>query len=532
MTCCAGMEACAKPSRPGNDQPSRSVLQPDRPSLQALNKHTLLFLSLLALAASSCRKESRFTDDPVTLEFSEEEVLFDTVFALSPPIGTITKRFRVRNPNTGAIRVDITLEGGSPSPFRINVDGSPGLSFNDVEILGGDSIYVFVEATLDQSGQGTPLIHEDRIRFVNSGNEQQVKLIAWGQDAHYFRPNRFIPGLPRFSIIAGVDDQGNSICETVTWPNDKPYVIYGYAVVDSCSTLNIEPGVRVHVHGGGGLWIYRWGRLRAEGTVDNPISFQSDRLEALYAELPGQWDRIWINDGPAGGDHLLKNVVIKNALVGVQCETWPGLPDAETSQAWLNMQNVRIRNCSAAGILSRNYRIRATNLLLGDCGQFAVALTGGGQYAFDHMTVANFWNFGIRNDPSFFMNNTYAAINNTLQVREIGASTFTNSIITGANVNEFKLDFNNQLAPVLNFSHLLVRTDQSTTGDFFPNQSSLYRNQSPGFRDVPGRDFRLLESAFARNRGTGGGNPDAASDMDGTFRSDGQPDLGCYEFTP
>lgn len=529
------MAACAAPSTPGNDRPVKDVLQPDRPSLHALTKPSLLLLALVLLAASSCRKDSRFSDDPVTLEFSEEEILFDTVFALSPPIGTITKRFRVRNTAANAVRVDVTLEGGSPSPFRINVDGSAGLSFSDVEILGGDSIYVFVEASLDQSGQSTPLIHEDHIRFTNNGNEQRVKLVAWGQDANYFSPNRHIPGLPRFSIIAGEDEQGTSICETVNWPNDKPYVIYGYGVIDSCSTLTIDPGVRVYVHGGGGLWAYRWGRIRANGTVDNPISFQSDRLEALYAELPGQWDRIWVNDGPSGNDNEFKNVLIKNALVGIQCETWPGLPDAETSQARLQLQNVRIRNCSAAGILSRNYRITATNLLVGDCGQYAVALTGGGEYQFDHMTVANYWNYGIRNDPSFIMTNTYAGIDGSVQVREIEESFVRNSIIYGANANEFKLEFNSLATPDLRFHHMLFRTTESTSGDFFPEQSSISRNQSPGFRDVQARDFHLNSNAFAVDRGSASVppfNPSASSDLDGMIRNVNQPDLGCYEYVP
>lgn len=505
-------------------------MQPD-PSLRALRQSALLFLTAFVLL-TGCRKDTLFTDDPVDLVFTQTEVIFDTVFALSPPIGTVTKSFRVKNTGSKAVRVDVALEGGSPSPFRINVDGASGLAFDDVEILAGDSIYVFVEASLDQSNQNAPLIHEDHISFVNSGREQKVKLVAWGQDAHYFRPDRYIPGLPRFSIIAGVDGGGGSICETVTWPNDKPYVIYGYGVVDSCSTLIIDPGVRVHVHGGGGLWIYRWGRLEANGTIQEPISFQSDRLEPFYSELPGQWERIWINDGPSGGNHVLKNVLVKNALVGLQCETWPGLPNAETSQAWLELLNVRIRNCSAAGILSRNYRIKATNLLVGDCGQYAVALTGGGQYAFDHMTVANYWNYGIRNDPSFIMTNTYGDINGTLQVRDIVASTFRNSIITGANTNEFKLEFNSLAEPTLQFTQFLVRTDQNTTGGFFPDQGSVFRNQTPGFRSITDRDFHLLEGAFARNRGAGGANPDAANDLDGVSRSDGQPDLGCYEYVP
>lgn len=484
---------------------------------------SLALLATTALLGASCRKDKLFTDSPVTLEFSQEEVLFDTVFTQNP--FSVTKRFRVKNPNSKGVRVDIALDGGTSSPFRINVDGAAGTSFQDVEILGGDSIYVFVEASLDQTGQNTPLIHEDFISFLTNGKEQQVKLVAWGQDAHYYRPTNFPVGLPAYSIIAGEN-------ETVQWVNDKPYVIYGYAAVDSLGTLIIDAGVRVHVHGGGGLWVYRWGRLQANGTVQAPITFQSDRLESFYAELPGQWDRIWINDGPQNADHVLTNVVIKNALVGIQCETWPGAPDAETSRAKLLLNNVRIRNCSAAGILSRNYRINAGNLLVSDCGQYCVALTGGGQYDFQHMTVANFWSYGVRNTPAFIMTNTYADITGTVQVRDIATSSFKNSIIHGANTNEFKLDFNSLATPALTFDRVMLKTDQSTSNPpaFWPFPDRIYRNQSHGFASVPDRDFHLSSSAFARGRADASG---PTSDMDGVVRgSDGQYDLGCYEYVP
>lgn len=484
---------------------------------------SLALLAAATLLGAGCRKDKLFTDAPVTLQFSQEEVLFDTVFTQNP--FSVTKRFRVKNPNSKGVRVDIALEGGTPSPFRINVDGAAGTSFRGVEILGGDSIYVFVEASLDQTGQNTPLIHEDFISFLTNGTEQKVKLVAWGQDAHYYRPTNFPSGLPAYSIIAGEN-------QTVQWVNDKPYVIYGYAAVDSLGTLIIDAGVRVHVHGGGGLWVYRWGRLQANGTVQAPITFQSDRLEAMYAELPGQWDRIWINDGPQNGDHVLSNVVIKNALVGIQCETWPGLPDAETSRAKLLLSNVRIRNCSAAGILSRNYRITAGNLLVSDCGQYGVALTGGGQYDFQQMTVANFWSYGVRNTPAFIMTNTYADITGTVQVRDIASSSFKNSIIHGANTNEFKLDFNSLATPALTFDRMLLKTDQSTSSPpaFWPFPDRIYRNQSPGFVSVPDRDFHLSSASFARGRADASG---PTSDMDGVVRgSDGQYDLGCYEYVP
>jgi hypothetical protein len=501
--------------------------------LQALRPlHLLLYAAFLAiLSLLGCKRDLNFTDDPsVRLTFSRDTVLFDTVFTT---VGTVTKRFVARNPANKAVRVDIALEGGSPSPYRINVDGASGLVFSGVEIGPGDSVFVFVEATLGPGGQNTPFIIEDHIRFVTNGNEQRVLLVAWGQDAHFFYPNRAIQGFPPFRIIAGEDELGNPVCETVVWPNDKPYVIFGYAVVDSCSTLRIDPGVRVHVHGGGGLWIYRWGRIEALGTVEQPITFQGDRLEPFYAELPGQWDRIWINDGPQGQNNRLENVLVKNALIGIQCETWPLLPDAPTSAAKLVLNNVRIRNCSAAGILSRNYRIESNNLLLGDCGQYAVALTGGGEYHFNHSTIANYWNYSIRQTPSFAVSNAYQDITGAVQVREIVNSTFENGIIWGANPKEFLLDFN-PLAPAqITFQRMILRTDEPTGNtDYFPFQEFIWRNQEPGFVSALERDFRLTQTAFARNK--------ASSTQGGVFDIVGRPrncdndgfDLGCYEWCP
>ena len=187
------------------------------PALKILRPTLLLIL--LAAVLFGCRKDQLFTDSPsAQLEFSQDSVLFDTVFTT---VGTVTKRFTARNRNSEGVRVNIVLEGGSPSPFRINVDGSSGLSFSDVEIPGGDSIYIFVEATLGAGGVNTPFIIEDHILFSTNGNEQQVTLNAWGQNAHYFRPDTHVQGFPAFSYIAGgYDSLGNQICETVHWTND------------------------------------------------------------------------------------------------------------------------------------------------------------------------------------------------------------------------------------------------------------------------------------------------------------------------
>lgn len=481
-----------------------------------MNRSFLLLLPfLLALALGGCRKDSLFTDDrSAKLELTEDTVLFDTVFTT---VGTVTKRFTVHNRNANAVRVKVTLQGGTPSPFRINVDGLSGVDIPEVEILGRDSAYVFVEATLDPNNAGAPMVIEDWIVFLTNGNEQKVLLVAWGQDAHHYHN---IQGQSYGLIAGGTDPNGDPICETVDWYNDKPYLIYGRAAVDSCSVLRIHPGVRVYFHGSSGLWVYRYGRIQAQGTVEDPITFQGDRLEAMYADLPGQWDRIWIMEGDA--DNEFTNCRIKNALVGIQAETAPWLGMQPTSSNRLVLDNVTIRNSSAAGLLTRNYRVTSTNLLVANAGQYCVALTGGGAYHFNHTTIANYWSYDIRQEPAFHLSDLVGTIDGVF-VGEIESSEFQNGIIYGNNINEFMLDLEGQALPI-NFHHWLFRTDQNTTGSMFT--TDIYRNQNPGFVNPSEGDLHLSANAFARNKGIA---TDAIFDLDGLLRGDGMPDLGCYE---
>ena len=51
---------------------------------------------------------------------------------------------------------------------------------------GNDSLFVFVEVTLDVNNQNSPLIIEDSVRFKTNGLDQYVKLAVWGQDAYFY----------------------------------------------------------------------------------------------------------------------------------------------------------------------------------------------------------------------------------------------------------------------------------------------------------------------------------------------------------
>src|SRR5690606_30824264 len=161
---------------------------------------TSLFITLcIFLLVTSCRKDEEYLkSNSAKLDFSTDSIAFDTVFTT---VGTTTKNFRIYNPHKGSLLISsIRLRKGDQSAFRINVDGISSSQMKDVEILGEDSLYVFVEATIDPKDQDMPFFVEDEIEFITNGNIQQVKLLAFGQDAYYIIQDTKIKGLPAFKI--------------------------------------------------------------------------------------------------------------------------------------------------------------------------------------------------------------------------------------------------------------------------------------------------------------------------------------------
>lgn len=134
----------------------------------------------------SCRKDDFTTDSGAKLSFSTDTLLFDTVFTT---MSSTTKRIKVYNKNSDNIIIsDIRLQNGANSQFRINVDGLSGNQHSNIEIRSGDSIYIFLEVTIDPNSVLSPFVVEEQLLFSTNGNNQKVHLMAWGQNAHYFTP--------------------------------------------------------------------------------------------------------------------------------------------------------------------------------------------------------------------------------------------------------------------------------------------------------------------------------------------------------
>ena len=263
-------------------------------------------VALLFLFIASCRKEQPIsTDSNLKLEFSTDSLLFDTVFT---SIGSTTHNLMIYNRHDAALNISsIRIAGGDSSPFKLNVDGEAGSEFYDKVIPANDSLFSFLRVTINPNDLNTPFVVEDELQFTTNGNTQTVKLMAWGQNANY------IVGDQHVSAISGPFNIVADSLETTVWTNERPYVIYGYALINSYGTLKIEPGTHVYVHGNGGIISWSDGQLIIEGTAEAPVIIESDRLEASYANKPGQWDQIMLMDGREGADNIIDHAIIRNS---------------------------------------------------------------------------------------------------------------------------------------------------------------------------------------------------------------------------
>ncbi|MFN8277092.1 MAG: hypothetical protein U0T84_06400 [Chitinophagales bacterium] len=340
-------------------------------------------LLLVALWMPSCRKEVYATKG--ALSFSVDTLSFDTVFT---SLGSTTRAFKVRNTQSKAVKISsIKLLQQQGNQFRINVDGVSGTSFQDVEVLGKDSIYVFVEVTVNPNNTNNPLVLFDQIEFVTNGTTQQVVLEAYGQDAHYYRGKR---------IASGV----------VTLPNDKPVVIlsgdsFPGLEVGSAATLNINAGTKIFM--GPNALISVNGTLNCNGTLSDSIIFQGLRLEASYAGKPGQWFGIvYGRNSTYGAKVNLTHTIIDESYFGLSDEhilniiTSKRVTDSKIADyatyavvPVINLSKTIIRNCSSTSLTALRSTLTATNCLFHSAGGQMVIGALGGSYQFNHCTMAN-----------------------------------------------------------------------------------------------------------------------------------------------
>ncbi|MFZ4740358.1 MAG: hypothetical protein ACOYLE_04260 [Bacteroidales bacterium] len=468
-----------------------------------------LIIFTLIIILSSCRKEEDFiTSTSAKLSFSADSVLFDTVFTT---LGSVTKRLMVYNHNDQKINISsIRLANAAASMFRINIDGTPALQINNVEIAANDSMFIFVKVTVNPQNSDNPLIVSDDIIFETNGNIQKVSLTAWGQDAYYHVPNHTITFSDGSKLYYSIAD-----CST-PWVSGKPHVIFGYCVVDSATTLTIQQGTKVYFAPKAVLWVYKDGSLKVTGSLHNEVKFQGSRLDMPYRDTPGQWGKIWLSAGSKDND--INYAIIRNGSIGLQVDT------VANANPNLKLNNTIIENMSVAGIYAQGSVIKATNTIVTNCGEYAIVLSIGGNYEFLHCTIGNYWNYSSRKTPSVVLNNYYKDNNDVIQLRPLVNAYFGNCIIYGNTDEELLLDYNASASFNYKFDYCLIKTKLSNATYF----EHCKINIDPLFKNTEINDLHLLSGSPAKLSGKPLIGALVPKDLEENTRSS-TPSIGAYE---
>ena len=480
-----------------------------------------MFIGVLAII-SSCQKDFFQESGPGNLSFSNDSILFDTVFS---SIGSATKKFIVYNNNTNPVTIEnITLANTDPlNVYRINIDGFPIEQSQNIKLAANDSMFVFVEVTINPNSSQLPYLVTNKLEFETNGNTQSIELVAYGQNANFYTPmdNIFISGNDSLNF------RYFSIDENTIWNNDLPHVIYGYVLIEPNATLTIEEGSQIYFHKNSGIIVGNpilgsnndGGTLIVNGSLDNEVVFQGDRLEQWYADAPGQWDQIWMCQGSK--NNQINYAIIRNGKVGIKVDTL-----GSSSSPTLEFNNTIIENMSDIGLFAQGSFVSGHNNLITNCGRYSLVLNIGGRYNFTHSTFANHYLFGSRNTPSILINNYYEDITGTIQIRDLNEATFTNCIIDGSNVHELELQSNSLGNFNYLFDHCLLKIHPDSSLSSLNEENSIKTNNDINiFNSTLDQDFMISEESPALNSGK---STTVTLDLLGNSR-DNTPDIGAYE---
>lgn len=487
----------------------------------------IVLTGIISVVLFSCQKDDFTDSSSAKLRYSTDTVTFDTIFTT---IGSVTKRFKVYNDHSQSIRIDDAyINGGSTSNYRINIDGESATSFENIEIQAGDSIYVFVEVTLEPNGGNLPMVVEDAIVFNSNGNSDLIVLESFGQDVHLIKDW--------------------ALAQTQTWTNDKPYLILKGLIVDTNHVLTIEEGVRVYFHSGATLYV--WGSLEVNGTKDNPVIFEGDRFDRGYDRTAGRWGTIYFD--PVSTGSSINYAEIRNSSAGI----WIGREGVVDKNPQLILSNTCILNSVIAHVLAFGAEIEAYNCVFADSRDYSLALFMGGKYNFYHCTssipgafrvdaglfesyergqegaaliLSNWWAYVVEDETG---NQEVVVANKALK-----EANFYNSIIWGGKNIEFQLKDNGETDFNYFLDHCILKQSEDSID---VNNTDYYRNiilnKYPGFVNDSATygdyDLRLDTLSVAKDAGSPeivNQNTFLELDRDENSRiEDGKPDLGAYE---
>ncbi len=338
-----------------------------------MNKSLLHIFTLLTslLTLGSCIDDSFSTSSADQPQFSVDTLKIGIVFTDEM---TATHRFTVHNPSSKSISIDdIALSGDGAKYFRLNVDGFSGTRFNNVEIRGKDSIYVFVDATLPENNSNLPVEIRANVDFNTKGQKRSVTISAYGQD---------VTRLHAYTVN-----------DSETFEGGKPYQIFDSLVVAKGATLTLNPGTRLLFHDKASLIVY--GTLICDGTVNAPVTLAGDRSGNVVTDISfdlmsRQWQGVYFRPGSVG--NIISHTTVKNMVDGVIVDGEGADAENVSRVNTLRIHNSRIRNSGGTALAVFHANVVATGSEFAEAGGGLVWLQGG-EHRFNHCTFANYYLF-------------------------------------------------------------------------------------------------------------------------------------------
>ncbi|MBF2709027.1 hypothetical protein [Flavobacterium soyangense] len=502
-----------------------------------MRQFTFLFFIGILISLSSCRTDFETVPSTGDLKFSRDTIYLDTVFT---NISSSTYTLKVYNHSKNDITIpSIKLGKGLSSKYRMTVDGmhgNQGKTFENVNLLAKDSMYIFIETTANiADANPTDFLYTDQILFDGGANLQKVELVTLIQDAVFLYPKRFANGTTETLPIGDQEIYGFFLSESdplngneLTFTNEKPYVIYGYAAVPTGKTVSFDPGARVHFHANSGLILAANTSLNVNGLasttdkLENEVIFEGDRLEPDFADVPGQWGAIWLTDGST--NHKINHLTIKNASIGLLIQNNNGTT--------VQIKNTQIYNSTNYGILAQTAKINGENLVINNAGLGSLACTYGGDYKFTHCTFNNNW--PSSSQVAVLVNNYYTG--SIPEVKNLTAATFNNCIVYGSYSNEMILNKKAGATFVYQFNNCLIKFE-NTSNQYTNNPeyqfttdpvhyNAIIQNKDPKFFKVSLNKLNIdnTSAAFAKGNST----YLIPLDIQGNTRTL-PPDLGAYQ---
>ncbi len=463
---------------------------------------------------AGCR-EYQVSDDPsLRLEFSSDTVRFDTLFT---EVGSSTMQLMVYNRNASAMVIDrIWMEDGSI--FLVNIDGEQELSrLTDLQINGGDSMFVFVRVKMKANNVNTPLLLTDRLFFhLSGGATQEVRMEVYGQDATRIRPN----GKATRRVESGY-----------TFTADKPYIIFDTLIIDG--DLTIQPGAALYMHNG--ACIYALGDVNANGTIEQPILIRGDRLDNLFDSVPyhyagGSWNGIYLQ-AEKTQTYSFRYVDILSGNIGLYCFSQDASPLPQ-----LTMEGCRIHNHTLYGLVLLDTDAEVVNTEISNCASYCVYCNGG-THRFVHSTIASYFNYtSIRIQSTGKDESAAVFIDNLQKTAPKTNTSFYNSIITGFLKNQLVVATPFDQYYPGTFVGNYLKTDTlaipHASGNTYWQESDtmpVFRKDFYKYKEYVYYDFRLDSLSPAIGIADSIVALSYPLDREGVSRTDTQPDAGCYQ---